>query len=96
MEETDAFVYLKSHTCACLPNFFTTPQKGVVTNSFLIDIEPLVHRFIYMIFFLHVHVYNVHVHACVHILQFVSFCLFTNSFQPDFLTVIRHTVSHLR
>lgn len=46
MEETDAFVYLKSHTCACLPNFFTTPQKGVVTNSFLTDVEPLVHRFI--------------------------------------------------
>lgn len=96
MEETDAFVYLKSHTSACLPNFFTTPQKGVVTNSFLIDIEPLVHRFIYMIFFLHVHVYNVHVHACVHVLQFVSFCLFTISFHPDFLTVIRHAVSHLR
>lgn len=45
MEETDAFVYLKSHTCVFQKNF-TTPQKGVVTNSFLTDIEPLVHRFI--------------------------------------------------
>lgn len=96
MEETDAFVYLKSHTCV-FQNLLTTPQKGVVKNSFLTDVEPLGHRFIYMIFLIHVHVYNVHAHACVHVLQFVSFCLFTIiSFHPDFFSVIRHAVSHLR